>query len=156
MSISQNLAKITLHHPKLCTGLHYAPDYTLHHKLFECTFCTLNYHTYHTLHPGVTFFVMFNGMLLHMTSTCILLRWNKLKRLKHPISKSIKTKPNFFHNPFQLFKIFGEKSACFRSLNEQLQQAIHPRVESRKILIAFYRLLHKHGPFQRNGFGRVC
>ena len=70
------------------TTLNYAQDYTLlpytmhkiiHPKLFECTFCTLNYHIYHTLHPGVTFVVIFNEMLLHMTCTCILLRWNKLK-----------------------------------------------------------------------------
>ena len=78
------------------TILNYASDYTLHPKLFERTLCTLNYHTYYTLQPGVTFTVIFNGILLHMTSTCILLRWNKLKRLKHPFSKSIKTKANFF------------------------------------------------------------
>ena len=79
------------------TTLNYASNYTLHHKLFERTLCTLNYHT---LHLGVTFIIIFNGILLHMTSTCILLRWNKLKRLKHPCSKSIKTKANFFpHSP---------------------------------------------------------
>ena len=79
------------------TTLNYALCYTLHLKLFECTFCTLNYHTNHILHLGVTFAITFNGMLLHMTSTCILLRWNKLKKPKHPSSKSIKTEPNFFH-----------------------------------------------------------
>ena len=78
------------------TTQNYTPDYTLHPKLFECTLCTLNYHTYYTLHPSVTFVVMFNEMLLHMTSTCILLRWNKLKRLKHSTSKLIKQDPIFF------------------------------------------------------------
>ena len=77
--------------------INYALDYTLQPKLFKHILCTLNYHTYNTLHPGVTFAVMLNRMLLHMTSTCFLLRWNKLKRLKHPTSKPIKTKPNFFH-----------------------------------------------------------
>ena len=38
--------------------------------------------SYHTLQLGVTFAVMFNRMLPHMTSTCILLGWNKLKRLR--------------------------------------------------------------------------
>ena len=48
------------------TILNYAPDYTLHSKLFEHTVCTLNYHTYNILHLGVTFAIMFNRMLLHM------------------------------------------------------------------------------------------
>ena len=124
------------------TTLNYASSYTLHLKLFERTLCILNYHTYHTLHPGITVAVIFNGMLLHMTSTCILLGWNKLKRLKHPTSKSFKTKPNFFHILFfQLFKIFGEKSACFHPLNEQLQQATHLEWSQgylQKILAALY------------------
>ena len=82
--------------------LNYVPDYTLYSKLSECTLCTLNYYTYHTLHPDVTFAVMFNIILLHVTSTCFLLRWNKFKRLKHPSSKSIKTKANFFYVSFSL------------------------------------------------------
>ena len=65
------------------TILNYALDYTLHPKLSDCTLCTLNYHTYHTLHPGVIFVVIFNRILLHVTSTCFLFRWNKVKRLKH-------------------------------------------------------------------------
>ena len=76
--------------------LNYAPSYTLYHKLFECTLCILNYYTYNTLHLGVTFVIIFNRMLLHMTSKCNMLKCNKLKRPKHPTSKSIKTKPNFF------------------------------------------------------------
>ena len=76
----------------LFTILNYAPNYTLHPKLFERTLCILNYHT---LHLGVTFAVMFNEILLHVTNICFLLMWNKLKRLKHPSSKSIKTKANF-------------------------------------------------------------
>ena len=76
----------------LFTILNYAPDYTLHHKLFERTLCILNYHT---LHLDVIFAIMFNEILLHVTSTCFLFMRNKLKRLKHPSSKSIKTKANF-------------------------------------------------------------
>ena len=66
------------------TTLNYPLDYTLHHKLSDCTLCTINYHTYHALHPDVIFTVIFNRILLHVTSTCFLLRWNKIKRLKHP------------------------------------------------------------------------
>ena len=40
------------------TTLNYALDYTLHHKLFDCTLCTINYHTYHALHPDVIFAVI--------------------------------------------------------------------------------------------------
>ena len=78
------------------TTLNYPLDYTLHSKLFDCTFCTLNYHIYHVLHPGVIFTVIFTKILLHVTSTCFLLKWNKVKRLKQPSSKSIKTKLRFF------------------------------------------------------------
>ena len=84
------------------TTLNYALCYTLHPKLFERTLCTINYHTNHTLHPGITFAVIFNGMLLRMTSTCILLRWNKFKKPKHPSSKSIKAELNFFHISLQV------------------------------------------------------
>ena len=79
------------------TTLNYALDYTLHHKLSDCILCPLNYHTYHTSHPGVIFVVIFNRILLHVTSTCFLLRWNKIKRLKHIFLKSIKTKLKNFH-----------------------------------------------------------
>ena len=78
------------------TILNYTLDYTLHHKLSDYTLCTLNYHTYHALHPDVIFAVIFNRILLHVTSTCFLLKWNKVKRLKQPSSNSIKTKPKFF------------------------------------------------------------
>ena len=78
------------------TTLNYPLDYTLHSKLFDCTFCTLNYHIYHALHPDVIFTVIFTKILLHVTSTCFLLKLNKVKRLKQPSSKSIKTKPRFF------------------------------------------------------------
>ena len=78
------------------TTLNYAPNYTLHPKLSECILYTLNYYTYHTLHPGVTFPVMFDRILLHVLGTYFLLMWNKRKRLKHPTSKSIKTKAIFF------------------------------------------------------------
>ena len=62
--------------------------------MHQITLCTLNYHN---LHPGVTFVVMFDGISLHMTCMCFLLRWNKLKKLKHTSSKSIKTKANFIY-----------------------------------------------------------
>ena len=37
------------------TTLNYTLDYTLHHKLFECIFCILNYNPCYTLHPNVKF-----------------------------------------------------------------------------------------------------
>ena len=45
------------------TTLNYPLDYTLHPKLSDCTLCTLNYHTYHALHPDVIF-------LLYLTESC--------------------------------------------------------------------------------------
>ena len=66
--------------------------HSLHHKLFKCTVCTLNYDIYYTLHPTVSFTVIFDGTLVHMTRTCVLLRWKQVKRQKHPSSQSIKTK----------------------------------------------------------------
>ena len=89
-SKNKNLGKLHI------TTLNYALDYTLHPKLSDCTLCTLNYHTYHVLHSDVIFAVIFNIILLHVTSTCFLLKWNKVKRLKQPSSNSIKTKPKFF------------------------------------------------------------
>ena len=49
-------------------GLHfttqnYTSNYTLHHKLFECKFCTLNYDICYTLHIDINFTVMFDGDL---------------------------------------------------------------------------------------------
>ena len=78
------------------TTLNYALYYTLHHKLSDCTLCTLNYHTYHALHPSVIFAVIFNRTLLHVTSTCFLLRWNKVKKLKQPFQTQLKQNPIFF------------------------------------------------------------
>ena len=46
--------EIILYHLKLCT------NYIFHYKLSKCTLCTINYHTYLTLHSGVTFAVMFD------------------------------------------------------------------------------------------------
>ena len=51
------------------TTRNYALNYTLHPKLSECTLYTLDYHT---LHPNVTFTVIFDGILLHVRSTCFL------------------------------------------------------------------------------------
>ena len=87
--------------------LNYPLDYTLHSRLSDCTLYTLNYHTYHALHPDVIFTVIFNKILLHVTSTCFLLRWNKVKRLKHPPSKLIKTNLNFITSPSNLYLTWG-------------------------------------------------
>ena len=35
------------------TTLNYTSNYTLHPKLFKCTFCILNYDFYYTLHPNI-------------------------------------------------------------------------------------------------------
>ena len=72
------------------TTLNYALYYVLHPKLSDYTLCTLNYHTYHALHLGVIFAIIFNRTLLRVSSTCFLLRWNKVKRLKHPSSNQLK------------------------------------------------------------------
>ena len=37
--------------------LNYILNYTLHYKLFEWTFYTLNYDPCYTLHPNIKFFV---------------------------------------------------------------------------------------------------
>ena len=84
--------------------LNYVLEYILHLKLFDCTLYILNYHIYHTLHSDIIFIVIFNKILQHVTSTYFLLRWNKVRKLKHPSSKSIKTKPILF--PKFSFKIF--------------------------------------------------
>ena len=73
------------------TTLNYTLDYTLHPKLFKCTIYTLNYDTYYTLHPDVSFTVILDETFMHMTCTCILLRWNKVKRQKYS-SQSLKQK----------------------------------------------------------------
>ena len=98
------------------TTLNYTLDYTLHPKLSDCTLCTLNYHTYHALHPDVIFAVIFNKILLHVTSTCFLLRWNKVKRLKQPSSNSIKTKPKFF-----LICLVSHRFICTLPLSKRTQ-----------------------------------
>ena len=40
------------------TILNYTLDYTLHPKLFECTFYTLNFNIYYILHPKITFTII--------------------------------------------------------------------------------------------------
>ena len=73
--------------------LNYTLDYTLHPKLFkcpklfECTVCTLNYDTCYTLHLDISFTIILDGTLMHMTRTYILFKWNKVKRQKNPSSK---------------------------------------------------------------------
>ena len=103
------------------TTLNYALDYTLHPKLYDCTLCTLNYYTYHALHPDVIFAIIFNTILLHVTSTCFLLRWNKVKRLKQPFSNSIKTKPKFF-----LICLVSHRFICTLPLSKRTQNSEFP------------------------------
>jgi len=43
------------------TILNYTLYYTLHHKFFEYTFCTLNHDSYYTLQTNVKFTVNFDG-----------------------------------------------------------------------------------------------
>ena len=43
------------------TILNYTSYYTLHHKFFEYTFCTLNYDSCYTLQADVKFAVNFDG-----------------------------------------------------------------------------------------------
>ena len=45
--------------------LNYAINYTLHHKLFKYTFCTIVYDLCYTLHPNVKFAVNLNGKVWH-------------------------------------------------------------------------------------------
>ena len=92
------------------TTRNYALNYILYPKLYECTLCTLNYYTYHTLHPSITFAVTFDRSLLRVTNICFLFRWNKLKSQKHSCSKSIKTKTNFFYTHVLLpkFRFFSK------------------------------------------------
>ena len=100
----------------------YALDYTLHHKLSNCALCSLNHHT---LYPGVIFSITFNRILVHVTITCFLLRWNKVKRLKHHSSKSIKTKPNFF--------LISLPLSCLQPL-PQIYIFINPKSPIRQLL----------------------
>ena len=48
------------------TTLNYTPNFTLHPKLFKCTFCILNYDHCYTLHHNVKFAVMLDGKHNHM------------------------------------------------------------------------------------------
>ena len=122
--------------------LNYPLDYILHPKLSNCTFCTINYHSYHALHSSVIFTVIFNRILLHVTSTCFLLRWNKIKRLKHPSSKLIKTKPKFFHislyltwgHPLHLHCFLKKKKRCSFRVSLVSSLAID------KVQLFYYRL----------------
>ena len=74
------------------TTLNYTPYYTLHHKLFECTVCSLHYDFCYTLYPNVNFTVKLNKNMKHVTCKCVLLKWHKLKRWKTPSFQSIKNK----------------------------------------------------------------
>ena len=54
-------------------------DYILHSKLFECTFCTLNYYPCYTLHPVIKFAINLNGKILHHVKDLIAHLLNPLK-----------------------------------------------------------------------------
>ena len=131
--------------------LNYALDYTLHPKLSDCTLCTLKYHIYHTLHPCVIFAVIFNKILLHVTSTYFLLRWNKVKRLKHHYLIPIKKKnPKFSTSPSIsrgaiLFPGFHATSfALFlkkkKKTHENLRVSLLSSLAIDKVQIFYYRL----------------
>ena len=45
------------------TTLNYTPNYILHHKLFECRFCTINYDIWYTLHLDIKFVVNLDGKI---------------------------------------------------------------------------------------------
>ena len=47
------------------TILNYTLNYTFHHKLFERTFCTINYNICYTLHPDIKFAVNLDGKVYH-------------------------------------------------------------------------------------------
>ena len=53
-------------------------------SLGKLHFTILNYALYYTLHPGIIFVVIFNRFMLHVTSTCFLLRWKKSEKTKTP------------------------------------------------------------------------
>ena len=61
--------------------LNYTSNYTLHHKFFEYTFCTLNHNPCYTLYLNVKFAVNLNGKV-----------WYHVKLPNCPSSQSIKTK----------------------------------------------------------------
>ena len=99
------------------TTLNYASDYTLHHKLFECTVYTLNYDHCYTLHPNISFTVKFDTIIKRVTCTCVLLKWHKLKRPKTP---HLLNQVNFF--PISLMRTSPSpqiKNPCsHKSLNQ--------------------------------------
>ena len=103
------------------TTLTYAPDYTLHSKLFKCTICAVNFDYCYTLHLDVNFIIKLDENIKHVICTCILLKWHKLKRPKPPSSQSIKN--NFF---FSLSCVSTPlpKPKSFATLNPQIKNHI--------------------------------
>ena len=63
------------------TTLNNTSNYTLHSKLFECTFCTLHYDSCYTLHPDINFIVNLDGKV-----------WHHMKILNWPLPNALKTK----------------------------------------------------------------
>ena len=70
--------------------LNYIPDFTLHHKLFKCTFYILNYDHCYTLHLDVKFAVNLDKKV-----------WHHVKRLNCLSSQFLKSKEEitFIYHP---------------------------------------------------------
>ena len=77
------------------TTQNYTLNYTLHHKLFECKFCTLNYNICYTMRSDINFtclMVIYSTWLAH--EFC--LDDTKLKDQKHHFPNQLKTKTSLF------------------------------------------------------------
>ena len=101
-----------------------------HHKLFKCTLYTLNYHTYHILHLGVTFTVMFNGIILYTTRTYICLGGSNLKNWNTLLPNQLKQKPIFSTS----LSLSNVRASLF-----QIHILVNPKSSIWKLL-----LLHHH------------
>ena len=64
------------------TTLNYILDYSLHHKLFDCMFCTSNYDHYYNLHPDVKFAINLDEKVCHHLKDPIDLYLNPFKKIK--------------------------------------------------------------------------
>ena len=89
----------------------------MHHKLFECTFCTINYYICYTLHPDVNFTAMLDGNLEHMNCTCVLLKW-------HMTFQSVKIKI-LFHKAEDVIDTFIITVTKHRRRKSKLRKLIH-------------------------------
>ena len=77
------------------TTQNYTLNYTVHHKLFECKFCILNYDICYTMHIDINFtclMVIYSTWLAH--GFC--LDDTKLKDQKHSFPNQLKIKTSLF------------------------------------------------------------